>query len=116
MNNKAAGWIYNRIKPHGARIGLLVACDGLLSVCAVAFAYLSRSFLDTAIEGGMAAAAGAGALLALVALAHIGLFALSNMLTESVSGRLSMTLQNSLLQAALSSPQAFLQIVYGMTP
>ena len=102
MNNKAAGWIYNRIKPHGARIGLLVACDGLLSVCAVAFAYLSRSFLDTAIEGGMAAAAGAGALLALVALAHIGLFALSNMLTESVSGRLSMTLQNSLLQAALS--------------
>ena len=102
MKNKAAGWVKNRIKPHAASIVLLVGCDGLLSVCAVAFAYLSRSFIDTAIESGMTAASGAGALLVLVAIAHIGLFVLSHLLTESVNGKLSMSLQNSLLQAALS--------------
>jgi len=106
VKNKALGWLYSRIRPNSGGLILLVLCDGVLSVCAVAFAYLSKLFLDVAIDGGLSAAGGMAAMLAGVVLLHIGLYALSNLLTERVAGSLTLTIQNGLLGAALRKKTA----------
>ncbi|MBO5973975.1 MAG: ABC transporter ATP-binding protein, partial [Clostridia bacterium] len=89
------------IRRHLPGLALLTVCDGLLSLCAVGFAYLSRSFLDEAIAGGLRAAAGSAAAMVAVVAAQLVMHVLSSMLTEGLTGRISMTLRSGMLEHVL---------------
>lgn len=109
MKNKAKTYIYRRVRGQVGSLALLTVCDGLAAVCAVAFAYLSKGFVDAAVSGGIGAAADSAAALGAVVLLHLGLGTLSSLLTESVTGKISMSLRSSLLSSLLHKQAAAAQ-------
>ena len=44
-------WLYNNSKKQIIPLLLLILCSGLLAVCAVAFALVSRKVIDSAVSG-----------------------------------------------------------------
>ena len=101
MKKHAMLWIYNKIKAHRLSLVLLTLCDGLLSVCVVAFAYLSKGFLDAAVEQGIKGALPEALLLGGVVIAQIVLRFVSGMLSEQTAGKINMSLKNGLFLSAL---------------
>ncbi len=109
MKNITKTYIYRRVRGQIGSLALLTLCDGLAAVCAVAFAYLSKGFVDTAVSGGIKAAADSATALGAVVLLHLGLGTLSSLLTESVTGKISMSLRSSLLSSLLHKQASAMQ-------
>ena len=103
MKNTPLGWIKNRIKEKLGAVLFLTVGNALHSLCLVLFAVSTKGFLDKALERGIKEALPQMAFMIGLVLLQVILRYGCGMLSESVAGKLDISMKNRVFKAVMGA-------------